>query len=211
MKIALIGATGNVGKVILKEALLRGHEVTAIVRNISKVNDKQDNLKVIEGDIFDEERLSKIIEGKDIVISAFGPKQGEEKVLVDATKSLIKSVKKAGVPRLLSMGGAGSLLVEEGIKLVETKDFPSDWKPIALAHGEALEQYRQEKNLNWTNLSPAAFIEPGKRTGVYRTSEDYLVVDEKGVSRISFEDFAFAMLDEVEKSKFSRKRFTVGY
>ena len=109
------------------------------------------------------------------------------------------------------MGGAGSLLVEEGIKLVETKDFPSDWKPIALAHGEALEQYRQEKNLNWTNLSPAAFIEPGKRTGVYRTSEDYLVVDEKGVSRISFEDFAFAMLDEVEKSKFSRKRFTVGY
>ncbi|HCQ90768.1 MAG TPA: 3-beta hydroxysteroid dehydrogenase [Clostridium sp.] len=211
MKIALIGANGNVGKVILKEALLRGHQVTGIVHNISKVESTQDNLKFIEGDIFDEERLSKAIEGNDIVISAFGPKHGEEKSLVDATKSLINAVKKAGVPRLLSMGGAGSLLVEGGIKLVETKDFPSDWKPIALAHGEALEQYKQEKNLNWTNLSPAAFIEPGKRTGAYRTSEDYLVVDEKGVSRISFEDFAFAMLNEVEEPKFSRKRFTVGY
>ena len=211
MKIALIGANGNVGKVILKEALLRGHQVTGIVHNISKVESTQNNLKFIEGDIFDEERLSKAIEGNDIVISAFGPKHGEEKSLVDATKSLINSVKKAGVPRLLSMGGAGSLLVEGGIKLVETKDFPSDWKPIALAHGEALEQYKQEKNLNWTNLSPAAFIEPGKRTGAYRTSEDYLVVDEKGVSRISFEDFAFAMLDEVEEPKFSHRRFTVGY
>lgn len=211
MKIALIGANGNVGKVILKEALLRGHQVTGIVHNISKVESTQDNLKFIEGDIFDEESLSKAIEGNDIVISAFGPKHGEEKSLVDATKSLINSVKKAGVPRLLSMGGAGSLLVEGGIKLVETKDFPSDWKPIALAHGEALEQYKQEKNLNWTNLSPAAFIEPGKRTGAYRTSEDYLVVDEKGVSRISFEDFAFAMLDEVKEHKFSHRRFTVAY
>ena len=211
MKIALIGANGNVGKVILKEALLRGHQVTGIVHNISKVESTQDNLKFIEGDIFDEERLSKAIEGNDIVISAFGPKHGEEKSLVDATKNLINAVKKAGVPRLLSMGGAGSLLVEGGIKLVKTKDFPSDWKPIALAHGEALEQYKQEKNLNWTNLSPAAFIEPGKRTGAYRTSEDYLVVDEKGVSRISFEDFAFAMLDEVEEPKFSHRRFTVGY
>ncbi|WP_461612491.1 NAD(P)-dependent oxidoreductase [Clostridium sp. Marseille-QA1073] len=211
MKIALIGANGNVGKVILKEALLRGHQVTGIVHNILKVNSEQDNLKFIEGDIFDEERLSKAIEGNDIVISAFGPKHGEEETLVDATKNLINAVKKAGVPRLLSMGGAGSLLVEGGIKLVETKDFPSDWKPIALAHGEALEKYKQEKNLNWTNLSPAAFIEPGKRTGVYRTSEDYLVVDEKGYSRISFEDFAFAMLNEVEEPKFSRRRFTVGY
>ncbi len=211
MKIALIGANGNVGKVILKEALLRGHEVTGIVHNLSKIESEQVNLKLIEGDIFDEENISRAIEGNDIVISTFGPKQGEEKSLVYAAKSLINSVKKAGVPRLLSMGGAGSLLVDGDIKLVETKDFPSDWKPIALAHGDALEYYKQEEKLNWTNLSPAAFIEPGKRTGVYRIGEDHLVIDEKGVSHISFEDFAFAMLDEVEKPKFSRRRFTVGY
>ncbi|MBU5592440.1 NAD(P)-dependent oxidoreductase [Clostridium sp. MSJ-4] len=211
MKIALIGANGNVGKVILKEALLRGHEVTGIVHDISKVESKEDNVKFIEEDIFNEEGLLEAIKGNDIVISAFGPKHGDEKSLVEATKSLISTVKKAGVPRLLSMGGAGSLLVEGDIKLVETKEFPSDWKPIALAHGEALEQYKQEKDLNWTNLSPAALIEPGKRTGVYRTAEDHLVVNEEGVSRISFEDFAFAMLDEVEKPKFSRRRFTVAY
>ncbi|WP_315122045.1 NAD(P)-dependent oxidoreductase [uncultured Clostridium sp.] len=211
MKIALIGANGNAGRVILKEALLRGHEVTGIVRDISKIESKQDNLKFVEGDIFDKESICKAIEGNDIVISAFGPKYGNEKGLVDATKNLINAVKRAGVPRLLSIGGAGSLLVEEDIKLVETKDFPSDWKPIALAHGEALEYYKQEKDLNWTNLSPAAFIEPGKRTGVYRTDEEYLVTDEKDVSHISFEDFAFAMLDEVEKPKFSGRRFTVGY
>lgn len=211
MKMALIGANGNVGKVILKEALLRGHQVTGIVRNLSAVESKQDNLKLVEGDIFDEESIVKTIQGNDIVISTFGPKHGEEKSLVDATKSLINAVKKAGVPRLLSMGGAGSLLVEGNVKLVETKDFPADWKPIALAHGDALEYYKQEKELNWTNLSPAALIEPGKRTGVYRIDENQLIIDEKGVSHISFEDFALAMLDEAEKPKFSRRRFTVGY
>ncbi|MBU3087229.1 NAD(P)-dependent oxidoreductase [Clostridium gasigenes] len=211
MKIALIGANGNVGKVILKEALLRGHEVTGIVRNISKNEEKQANLNLIEGDIFDEENISKAIEGNDIVISAFGPKHGEEKTLVEATKRLIAAVKEAGIPRILSMGGAGSLLVEGDIKLVETKGFPESWKPIALAHGEALDYYKKDKNINWTNLSPAAILESGKRTGVYRIGENYLITDEKGESHISFEDFAFAMLEEVEKPKFSGKRFTVGY
>ena len=211
MKIVLIGSNGNVGKIILKEALLRGHEVTGIVRNLSKNESKDINLKLIEGDIFDEENLSKAIKGNDIVISAFGPKHGEEKSLIDATKCLINAVKKAGVPRLISMGGAGSLLVEGNVKLVETKGFPSDWKPIALAHGEALEYYKKEEKLNWTNFSPAAMIETGKRTGIYNSGEDHLVIDEKGDSHISFEDFAFAMLDEVEKPKFSRRRFTIGY
>lgn len=211
MKIALIGANGNVGKIILKEALLRGHEVTGIVRNISKNEEKQANLKLIEGDIFDEENISKAIEGNDIVISAFGPKHGEEKTLVEATKRLIAAVKEAGVPRILSMGGAGSLLVEGDIKLVETNGFPESWKPIALAHGEDLDYYKKEKNINWTNLSPAAMLEAGKRTGIYRIGENYLITDEKGESHISFEDFAFAMLEEVEKPKFSGKRFTVGY
>lgn len=211
MKIALIGGSGNIGKVIFKEALLRGHQVTAIVRDISRIESEQTNLKLVVVDIFDEENLSKAIEGNDIVISAFGPKHGEEKSLVDATKSLINATKKAGVPRLLSMGGAGSLLVEGKVKLVETKDFPLAWKPIALAHAEALEYYKQEEILNWTNLSPAALIQPGKRTGNYRIDENNLIIDAKGESHISFEDFAFAMLEEAEKPKFSRKRFTVGY
>lgn len=211
MKIALIGASGNVGKVILKEALSRGHQVTAVVRDMSKFESEEVNLKLIVGDVFNEESIAKAIEGNDIVISAFGPKHGEERTLLEATKNLINATKKAGVPRLLSMGGAASLLVEGGMKLVETKDFPSDWKPIALAHGEALEYYKQEESLNWTNLSPSAFIQPGERTGIYRIGEDNLIVDEKGVSHISFEDFAFAMLDEAENPKFSRRRFTVGY
>lgn len=210
MKIALVGGTGNVGKVILKEALSRGHEVTAILREEAKL-ENSNNLKTVIADVLNEESLSKALKGHDLVISAFGPKHGDERSLVEATKNLINATKKAGVPRLLSMGGAGSLLVDGETKLVDTKDFPADWKPIALAHGDALDVYRAEKELNWTNLSPAAFIEAGVKEGKYRTSENDLIVDEKGVSRITFEDFADAMLNEAENPKFSQKRFTVAY
>lgn len=211
MKIALIGGTGNVGKVILNEALSRGHEVTAIIREGSKLDVNNKNLKVVVGDLFDVNRISKTFEGHDIILSAFGPKHGEEGTLIAATENLIKAAKNASVPRILSMGGAGSLLVGDNVRLVDTPEFPDAWKPIALAHGDALDIYRKESNLNWTNVSPAAFIEAGARTGNYRTSENNLIVNEKGESRISFEDFAVAMLDEAENPKFSKKRFTVAY
>lgn len=146
-----------------------------------------------------------------MVISAYGPKKGEEETLVQATRSLINGVKRSGVRRLLAVGGAGGLEVAPGVKLVETPEFPDFIKPIALAHQEALEIYLEEEDLNWTNLSPAALIEPGTRTGKYRTGTDQLVTDEQGNSRISAEDYAVAMLDEAENPRFTRKRFTVAY
>jgi uncharacterized protein len=211
MKIALIGATGMIGKRILEEALARGHEVTAIVRDPSRTVDGSDKANAVVGNIFDVESIVHAIAGHDVVISAFGPKRDEEETLVDATRSLISAVKRAGVPRLLAVGGAGSLEVAPGVQLVDTPEFPDFIKPIALAHRDALEIYRQETELNWTNVSPAALIEPGERTGTYRTGIDQLVVNEKGESRISAEDYAVAMLDEVENPRFSRMRFTVAY
>ena len=126
------------------------------------------------------------------------------------TQALIDAVKQAGVKRLLVVGGAGSLEVAPGLQLVNSASFPEAWKPIALAHGEALEDYRKA-DLDWTYFSPAAMFAPGERTGIFRLGTDQLVVDEKGESRISTEDYAIAMLDEVENPRFTRKRFTIAY
>lgn len=211
MKIALFGATGMIGQRILNEALGRGHEVTAIVRDRARLGVQHERLTVVTGDILNTEQVTDTVLGHEVVISAFGPKMGEEQTLLDATRSLIAGVKKAGVSRLIAVGGAGSLEVAPGVQLVDTPEFPDFIKPIALAHREALEIYRQEKELHWTNVSPAAVIEPGERTGTYRTGTDELVVNEQGESRISAEDYAVAILDEVENPRFSRMRFTVGY
>lgn len=211
MKIALFGATGMIGKRILTEALERGHEVTAIVRDRARLGVQHERLAVVTGDIFHTARVAEVVRGHEVVISAFGPKMGEEQTLLEATQSLIAGVKKAGVSRLIAVGGAGSLEVAKGVQLVDTPEFPDFIKPIALAHREALEMYRQEKELDWTNVSPAALIEPGERTGTYRIGTDQLVVNEQGESRISVEDYAVAILDEVENPRFSRMRFTVGY
>lgn len=211
MKIAMFGGTGTIGQRIVLEALTRGHEVTAIVRDAGKVTQSHSNLNVVTGDILNPASVADRVSGLDVVISAFGPKKGEESTLVEATRSLIAGVKQAGVNRLISVGGAGSLEVAPGIPAVETPDFPKAWKLIALAHRDALAVYRRESSLAWTNVSPAALIEPGKRTGHYRTGTDQLVVDGEGISRISAEDYAVAILDEVEKPQFTKRRFTVAY
>ncbi|AOR24526.1 NAD(P)-dependent oxidoreductase [Clostridium taeniosporum] len=211
MKIALIGSTGNAGKRILNEAINRGHEVIAIVRDELKIKDNNENLTVLNGDIFKLDTLENKLEGVDVLVSAFGPKFGEENTLIEATNNLISLVKKSGTNRLVVMGGAGSLKVEDGTELVNTEGFPADWKPVALAHSESLDIYRSEKEVNWTYLSPAALIEPGERTGKYTIGDEYLVVDEKGQSKISFEDFAVAIMDEIEAPKHIKSRFTVAY
>ncbi|AUM94190.1 TPA: NAD(P)-dependent oxidoreductase [Clostridium botulinum] len=211
MKIALIGSTGNAGKVILKEALNRGHEVIAIVRDVSKIKDTNENLTVMQGDILKLDTLEDKLGEVDILVSAFGPKVGKEDTLIEATNNLITLAKKLNVKRLVTMGGAGSLKVQGDVELVHTEGFPEDWKPIALAHSKSLDIYRNEKEINWTYLSPAALISPGIRTGRYSVGDEYLVVDEKGESKISFEDFAVAMVDEIETPKHIRSRFTVAY
>lgn len=211
MKIAIIGANGNVGKVILEEALKRNYEVTAIVHNQAKYMNNQGGLKIIEADAFDETSLVNAIKGNDLVISAFGPKLGAEDSLLSVTKNLINATKKALVPRLIAIGGAGSLYVAPGLKLGDSENFPADWKPISSAHTSALELYKNENELDWTVLSPAALFESGSRTGKYKLGKDDLIVDDKGASKISFQDYAQALLDEASNPKFSRQRFTIGY
>lgn len=222
MKIALIGATGTIGKKIAEEALLRGHDVTAIVRNESRLavedetgggtvkKGKRGQLRTVAGDILVPDSIARAVEGHDVVISAYGPCFGEEDEMQEATRSLIEGTKRGGVHRLIAVGGAGGLEVAPGVRLMDTAEFPEEILPLARAHGEALAIY-METDLDWTVLSPAAVIEPGKRTGQFRIGLDRLITDERDQSRISIEDYAAALLDEAEDPQFIRARFTVAY
>jgi putative NADH-flavin reductase len=214
MKIALFGANGTIGQRILREALDRGHEVTAIVRDPSRFDKTSEKLSLVAGDIADPSGIAGVVKGHDVVISAVGPKlpDGDPQIVVEAARSLLEGVERAGVKRLLVVGGAGSLEAAPGVQIVDTPDFPAAWKPVALAHRDALDLYRNaQTDLDWTYLSPAALIQPGERTGKYRIGGDQLLVDERGESRISVEDYAVALLDEVENPRHIRLRITVAY
>jgi putative NADH-flavin reductase len=211
MKIALIGASGNIGQRIAAEALRRGHMVTAIARNRKKITIDGKELNIIKGDIFVSAEVQNLVKGHDLVINASGPGQGDPQSIITATRSVFEGMKKSGVKRLITVGGAGSLKIANGIDLVDTPQFPPSWKAAAKAHRDALKLYRAEKELEWSYASPAEFIEPGKRTGKFRWGDDALLADEKGDSRISMEDFAIAVLDEAEQARHIRKRFTVAY
>lgn len=210
MKIALFGAAGVLGQRILEEALNRKHEVTAVVRDPKRFDLKRPHLKVVKGDALDPAAVAAAASGHDVIINVIGPGAGDPKMLVDAAKSLIAGAKQAGVRRLIVSGGAGSLEVAPGLQLVDAPDFPEAWKGVALAHRDALEVYKKA-DLDWTYVSPAAFIAPGERTGKFRLGIDQLLTDSKGESRISAEDFAIALLDEVERPKSLRKRMTAAY
>lgn len=212
MKIALFGASGTLGQRILQEALKRGHEVTALMRQPEKSALHDPRVTLRAANVLNPPSVAGAVSGQDIVVSAIGPAGDQPAtVVVDAARSLLKGVAQAGVPRLIVVGGAGSLEVAPGVLLMNTPTFPEGWKPIAQAHSDALDIYRRETHLNWTYVSPAGFIGPGQRTGKYRTGTDQLVADEQGESRISAEDFAVAILDEIEKPRFDRQRFTVAY
>jgi len=213
MKIALIGATGFVGSAILQEALNRGHEVTAIVRNPEKLP-AHPKLHPQKGDVYDEEEVARLAAGHDAVISAFNPGWSNPDIYnqqVKGTRAIISGVKKAGIKRLLFVGGAGSLEVKPGIQSVDLPGFPSEYKQGALATREALTMLRRETGLEWSFLSPSADVFPGQRTGQFRLGTDQLLKDAKGESRISVQDYAMAMIDEVEKPQHVRQRFTAGY
>lgn len=210
MKIVLFGANGNIGQRIVREALNRRFEVTAVVRDANNWTEQHDNLRVVEGDIMNPASVASISEGHEAVVSAYGPSFGEEEALLKAARSLVEGVQRAGVTRLLVVGGAGSLEVSPGLQLMDTPDFPEEYRPLAVAHAEALHIY-SESDLDWTYLSPAATIESGRRTGQFRIGTDKLVLDELDRSYISIQDFAAAMIDEVEDPYFTRARFTVAY
>jgi len=213
VKIAVIGATGFVGSAILQEALQRGHEVTAIVRNPDKLT-PHENLHPKQGDVYNEDEVIRLVMGHDAVISAFNPGWNNPDIYnqqVKGARSIINGVKEAGVKRLLFVGGAGSLEVKPGVQSVDLPGFPSEYKQGALATREALNLLRKVPSLDWSFLSPSADLFPGQRTGKFRLGTDQLLADSQGKSRISVEDYAMAMIDEVEKPKHIRRRFTVGY
>ncbi len=213
MKIALLGATGFVGSAILKEALDHGHTVTAIVRHPQKL-EAGAGLVAKAGDVYDKNALADLLRGQEAVISAFNPGWKNPQLYDDqvrGTTAIIAAIKEAGVKRVLWVGGAGSLEVKPGIRVVDTPDFP-DWvKPGSLATIDALEQLRNEPELDWSFLAPSATMQSGQRTGKFRLGGDQLLVDANGQSSISVQDFAMAMIDELEHPAHTRQRFTVGY
>lgn len=203
MKVAVIGATGTVGSRLTKELVSRGHEVTGIARHPEKLEQSK-GVKAVRGDVADEAALAKVLAGHDAVIHSV------KFVNTDAGK-VIAAVKRAGVRRLLVVGGAGSLEVAPGVALVDTPGFPAGYKAEALAGREFLKTFRGEHDLEWTFLSPSASFAPGQRTGTFRLGKDELLTGADGQSRISTEDFAIALVDELELPKHTRERFTVGY
>lgn len=202
MKIALIGATGRAGSQILAELSRRGHHVTAISRNPA-TTPTLSGVTPAQADANDVATLAPVLKGHDAVISSVH-------FLASDPHKLIEAVKSAGVARYLVVGGAGSLEVAPGVKLIETPEFPEIYKAEAAAGGAFLEVLRKEPSLNWTFLSPSALFIPGERTGKFRLGGNQLLTNEQG-SSISFADYAIAMADEIEKPAHSRARFTVGY
>lgn len=202
-KIAIIGATGRAGSQLLEEALRRGHTVTAIARNTAALAARP-GLTVKQADALDANALQQAISGSDVVISA-----AHFSTLPAA--AVIGPVKQAGVQRLLVVGGAGSLLLPGGGRVIDSEGFPAQYKAEASAGAVFLETLRQEKALDWTFLSPSAEFVETERTGTFRLGQDDLLVSSEGRSWISFADFAIALIDEVDTPKHSRQRFTVGY
>jgi uncharacterized protein len=213
MKVALIGATGFVGSALLKEALNRGHIVTAIVRHPERL-EKREGLTVKAGDVYDTTSLATLIQGNDAIISAFNPGWKNPNLYDDqvrGTASIIAAINKAGIKRVLWVGGAGGLEVKPGVRVVDSPDLPSWVRPGSLATIDALDQLRKEPELEWSYLSPSAELKPGQRTGKFRLGDDQLLVDATGQSKVSVQDYAVAMIDELERPAHVRRRFTVGY
>jgi putative NADH-flavin reductase len=203
MRVAVIGASGNIGSQIVTEAVSRGHVITGIARNPEKVMTRA-GVTAAKGDLADEAALAAVLRGHDAVVSSvrfrfFKPPQ------------LIEAVKASGVKRLLVVGGAGSLEVRPGVALIDTPEFPAAAKEEAGGGSATLKALKAEPALDWTFLSPSMVIGPGERTGKFRLGGDQLLIGADGKSHISIPDYAIAMVDELERAQHTRRRFTVGY
>ncbi|MBD8497945.1 NAD(P)-dependent oxidoreductase [Paenibacillus arenosi] len=208
MKIAIIGASGKAGTFIAQEAVSRGHQVTAIVRYATKITNP--DLAVLERDMF--QLTAQDLSAFDVVVNAFGAAPGQEHLHVEAGRVLISALKGAPNTRLIVVGGAGSLYVDEAktLRLIDAPNFPEEYKATALNQGKNLEDLMSASDLRWTFVSPSAFFNPnGKRTGEYQLGKDHLLVNAKGDSYVSYADYAIAILDEVEQPQHENARFTV--
>ena len=203
MKIAVIGASGNAGSRITTELARRGHSVTAIARHPEKIASGA-NVTPTRGDVMDQAGLARLLAGHDAAISSVH-------FLASDPAKLIAAAKESKVGRYLVVGGAGSLEVAPGVRLVTTPGFPVAYKAEAEKGAAFLDLLRAETELNWTFLSPSALFTAGERTGKFRLGIDQLLTSADGKSSISFEDFAVALADEIERPAHIRQRFTVGY
>ncbi len=212
MNLALYGAAGMLGSRIAKEALDRGHSVTALVRTLGKLALKHENLVKIQADATDATDIAKQVKGHDAVICAIGSHDANgPETLKKAAHALIKGLKEAGVLRLMWCGGAGSLEIAPGQLIIDQPWFPAAWLPAARAQQECLNILKSETELEWSYASPAALLEPGERKGKFKLGGDQWVVDKNGESKISAEDLAFAIVYQLERHGKIRQRFTLGY
>ena len=213
MKLVLFGATGHIGGAILDEALARGHDVTAVVRDASRVTQHHPQLHIVVGDVAQPATWAAAAKGADAVIASLSARRsGQPDEVPAAAKTLLESLSAAKVKRLLWVGGAGSLEVAPGLRVIDDPHFPAAWKPEAEAQAKALDIFRASNtDIDWTYVSPAALIEDGSRTGQYRVGGDTLLTDANGVSRITVPDYANALLDRLDKHDALRQRITVAY
>lgn len=213
--IILIGASGFVGSAILKEALDRGHHVKGIVRHPERINLAHPRLVVRKADVSSPEITGELCKGADAVISAYNPGWMNPDIASETMKTypaILEGVKRAGIGRFLVVGGAGTLYVSPGLRLMDSGAIPDDWLPAVRALGSFyLDILSNEKEVDWVFFSPAGTIAPGERTGQFRLGKDDLVRDADGNSRISVEDYAVAMIDELENPAHHQERFTIGY
>jgi uncharacterized protein len=216
VRIAILGAGGVLGQPIAREALARGHEVTAVVRDVAHFQQGDNRLTVVRGDAMDAGSVASVAKGADAVVNTVSPRPSKTgqpaSSLTAVARALIAGLPRAGVTRLIIVGGAGSLLTPDGKQHVDAPDFPAIYRAEALAQRDALDVYRAEAGaLDWTYISPAGMILPGERTGKYRVGGDHLLTDATGQSRISNEDYAMAVVDELERPAHLRRRITVAY
>lgn len=211
-KIAIIGASGYVGTALLNEAVKRGHQVSALVRHPEKIAANA-NVTAVKADVLDTDGLAALLKGHDLVISAYNPGWQEadiRNIHIKGSKSISEAVKKAGIKRLIAVGGAGSLEIN-GQQLVDSPEFPAEYKEGALGARQALNDLKTENELDWSFVSPAILLVPGEATGTFRLGKDSPVFDDNGESKITVGDLAVAILDEAEQGKHIRQRFTAAY
>ena len=213
MKLVLFGATGHIGQGILDEALARGHDVIAVVRDPARLTRSDERLRVVTGDVSKPASWIDAVRGSDAAVASLSARRDQDFASVAGNaRVLLEQLPAAGVTRLAWVGGAGTLEVAPGRRVIDDPDFPAAWRPEAEAQGEALAAFRAYRGpVEWTYVSPAALIEPGERTGAYRLGSEQLLVDADGNSRISIADYAAALLDRVERRDAADRRITVAY
>lgn len=213
--VVLIGASGFVGNAILNELLSRGHKVTAVVRNPEKINVSNSNLEIVKADIADTNAMVGICKGKEAIISAYNPGWTNPDIYEETLRNyplILEAAKRSGAKRLLCVGGAGTLFCAPGLRVVDSGAIPDAIMGGVKSLGEFyLNTLMNENDIDWIFFSPAGTLEPGKRTGKFRLGKDDLIIDENGISHISVEDYAVAMVDELENPKRHCERFTIGY